>query len=138
MFLSDRDRFLNALLTACASGNRMAVALAIAGGAGVNDKPWPSKAVPVATLRSGVTPSQQTSLPLTAAVQRQDADVGAQLLFCGADANGDGVMAAAVKDASPQILQLLVDAGGDVNAKEALFSGKRIVFAAVDGGAALS
>ena len=53
--------------------------------------------------------------PLTAAVYRQHHDVVVWLLSHGADPNGDKVMAHGTFDSSAAILELLIDAGGDVN-----------------------
>ena len=52
--------------------------------------------------------------PLVAALTRRHVDVVAWLLSQGADPNGDSVMYYGT-DATPVALQLLVDAGGDVN-----------------------
>ena len=54
--------------------------------------------------------------PLRAAVHHGHADVVERLLADGADVNGDGVMWEACTRASVDVLQQVVDAGGDVNA----------------------
>ena len=70
-----------------------------------------------------------TGLPLAAAVAHQHRAVVVILLSHGADPNGSGVMGHGAYDSTTEILQLLVDAGGDVNRK----SGWRPpIFGAID------
>ena len=54
-------------------------------------------------------------LPLAAAVSSRDRDVVVWLLSLGADPNGDHVMYYCACDSTTDIMQLLIDAGGDVN-----------------------
>ena len=54
-------------------------------------------------------------LPLKAAVYKQHLDLVVWLLSLGADPNSDGVMYYGAGYGTPAILQLLIDAGGDVN-----------------------
>ena len=90
------------LATACFTGDTPSVHAAIAAGASVNGK--------------GRAPRWTYSrLPLYAAVAGKHHDVVVLLLQHGADANGDNVMSAAVCLSTPEILQLLIDVGGDVN-----------------------
>ena len=110
--LSPADR----LARACYEGDLPSAAAAIADGASVNGV--------------GIDQFGNKWLPLAAAVHREWRDVVVWLLSRGADPNGDAVMAcgAIIKDAS--ILQLLVDAGCDVNRH----SGEQLpLFAAVEG-----
>ena len=69
-------------------------------------------------------------LPLKAAVQYKHYDVVVWLLSMGADPNVGGVMFHGAYSSTAEILQLLIDAGGDVNRE----SGGRPLFSAVDGG----
>ena len=54
-------------------------------------------------------------LPLEAAVDNKHHDVVVWLLSHGADSNGDNVMYFGARHSTAAILQLLIDAGGDVN-----------------------
>ena len=97
MSVSDR------LVLACQAGNLSAVQAAVANGAKVN--------------RSGKRPGWLLCQvqPLAEAATEEHFTVVRWLLSVGADPNGEGVMEAAACYTSPDILQVLVDAGGDVN-----------------------
>ena len=90
------------LVRACWDGDLPSAKAAVADGASVNKEgrtagwigPW---------------------LPLVSAARRQHLDVVVWLLSHGADANGDRVMWHGGCNGTDAILQLLVDAGGDVN-----------------------
>ena len=104
------------LVTACDTGDIPSVAAAVADGASVNEKgkdlfgtPW---------------------LPLTAAVAERHHDVAVCLLSHGADPNGDKVMDYGAYNSTAATLQLLIDAGGDVNRESNL---EHPLFAAADG-----
>ena len=86
------------LVAACWSGNFAAAKAAVAGGASVNEE---GKKI--------------TSLPLTAAVSWKRHDLVVWLLSHGADPNGGDVMWYGARSGTTAILQLLIDAGGDVN-----------------------
>jgi len=101
LFLSPSGR----LATACSNGDILSAKAAIADGASVNDK-----ARPLGWVVSMV--------PLCAAVYRRHVSVVIMLLYHGADPNGDEVMWWGALTA-PEILQLLIDAGGDVNRNSA-------------------
>ena len=88
-------------MTACWSGDLPSVNAAVADGASVNEKGTP--------LGWG------TVLPLAAAAWLQHHDVVLWLLSHGADPNGDKVMYDGACNSTAAILQLLIDAGGDVN-----------------------
>ena len=92
------------LTSACVNGDLSSVEAAVADGASVNE---------TGTLPGSVT----TLLPLAAAVWYSRHDVVAWLLSHGADPNGDSVMYYGAHDSTAAILQLLIDAGGDVNRK---------------------
>ena len=94
------------LVSACLDGILPAVKASIAGGASVNDL--------------GKNKYGGVYAPLTAAVTYQHADVVHYLLSRGADAKGRDVMTAAVGNSTPAILQLLIDAGGDLNVAHGL------------------
>ena len=89
------------LVTACENGYLPSAIAAVEEGASVNDK--------------GTNPHGVTRVPLAAAVFRQHHDVVVWLLSLGADANGDDVMCWGAACSTSDILQLLIDAGGDVN-----------------------
>ena len=88
------------LVMACKYGDLSTAKTAVEAGASVSEQGWTAGC---------------TWLPLTAAVAYKYLDVVAWLLSLGADPNGDGVMFYAAWMSSPDILQLLIDAGGDVN-----------------------
>ena len=90
------------LATACYHGDLPSAKAAVADGASVNAK---GKA-PV--------PGWDKRLPLVAAARQKHNDVVVWLLSHGADPNGNGVMYLA-GDSTAAILQLLIDAGGDVS-----------------------
>ena len=90
----------DALVTACSNGDLDAVKAALAG-AGLNVK---------GSNRRG---GQCT--PLTAAVCGKHHAVVSYLLLLGADPNGDAVMWTSVSESTPDILRLVIEAGGDVN-----------------------
>ena len=56
-------------------------------------------------------------LPLTSAVYKKQPDVVVWLLSLGANPNGNRIMMHGAINATAEILQLLIDAGGDVNRK---------------------
>ena len=89
------------LVTACANGDLPSAEAAYADGATANEK--------------GTTPGWGVVRPLLAAVKRKHYDVVVWLLSHGADPNGDAVMTSGVAHSTVDILQLLIDAGGDVN-----------------------
>ena len=90
------------LATACYNGDLPSAKAAVADGASVNEK--------------GKTPGWRFwGLPLAAAVWKQHHDVVVWLLCHGADPNGDVVMFYGAFNSTAAILQLLIDAGGDVN-----------------------
>ena len=91
------------LVSACFLGDVPSAKAAVADGAIVNAK--------------GTTPFGVTQLPLSAAVFKARYDVVVWLLSVGADPNGDLVMWYGTRNGVPAILQLLIDAGGDVNRK---------------------
>ena len=88
------------LATACDNGDLPSAKAAVADGASVNERG---------------PPGCYTYLPLAIAVRRQHHDVAAWLLSHGADPNGDSVMLHGARYSTVAILQLLIDAGGDVN-----------------------
>ena len=89
------------LVTACFKGDLPAAKAAIADGASVNDK--------------GTAPGYIPLLPLAIALYRHRHDAVTWLLSRGADPNGDAVMCYAAYGRPSHVLQLLIDAGGDVN-----------------------
>ena len=90
------------LVTACWSGDLRAAQVALVDGASVNEQ--------------GRSPSWPgLSLPLALAVQFKQLRVVVWLLARGADPNGDQVMYFGAHFSTEVILQLLLDAGGDVN-----------------------
>ena len=92
------------LVTACDMGDLPSAKAAIADGASVNA--W------------GSAPGwDDPDLPLRVAVAMEHHDVVVLLLSHGADPNGDHVMYSAVGWSTAGILQLLIDAGGNVNRK---------------------
>ena len=90
------------LVTACLAGDLSAAKAAVADGASVHAK----GAVPDALV---------PRFPLHAAVQSSDFDTVLWLLAQGADPNAEFVMFRAACYSTPAILQLLLDAGGDMN-----------------------
>ena len=88
------------LATACFDGDLPAAEAAVADGASVNEEgkgPWGAAS------------------PLVSAIACQHWDVAVWLLSHGADPNGDYVIHYCVCESSFDILQLVIDAGGDVN-----------------------
>ena len=61
-------------------------------------------------------------LPLFVAAECQDFDMVVLLLSHGADPSGDSVMYCGVLGSSDAILQLLIDAGGDVNGHDLILT----------------
>ena len=106
------------LVWACANGDLPAVKAAVAAGASVNEKVKTPGVLGVAVF------------PLATAVRWKQHDVVVWLLSHGADPNGDGVMASGAYKSTAAFLQLLVDAGGDVNRES---GGQPPLFGAVDG-----
>ena len=90
------------LVTACYNGDLPSAKAVVAAGASVNEK---------GMVRSW----DSTVLPLEVALVRQHHDVVVWLLSHGADPNGDYVMYYGAYGSTAGILQLLIDAGGDVN-----------------------
>ena len=88
------------LATACWSGDLLSAKAVLAEGASVNEK--------------GESPWSDAVSPLEAAVFNHHHDVVVWLLSHGADPNGDNVMCFGAYS-TVDILQLLIDAGGDVN-----------------------
>ena len=84
------------LVTACDQGDLPCAKAAVADGGSVNVK-----------NRLGV-------LPLEKAVLKRDRGIVVWLLSLGADPNGGRVMASSARHGSADVLQLLIDAGGDV------------------------
>ena len=91
------------LVSACWNGDLLAAQAAVAGGARVNEK--------------GATPEGAAWLPLAAAINQQHHDVVVWLLSHRANPNGDWVMHWGAYTSTAAILQLLLDARGDVNGK---------------------
>ena len=90
------------LVTACANGDLPSAKAAVADGASIN--------------AVGRAPGLLGSvLPLAAAVDSKHHDVVVWLLLHGADPNGDLVMYYGAFRSTAAILQLLIDAGDDVN-----------------------
>ena len=96
------NNWVDRLVTACYNGDVASVEAAVADGASVNTKGRGS-------------PFSANCLPLRMAVSMEHHDVVVSLLSHGADPNGDFVMCNGVLIRSPDILQLVIDAGGDVN-----------------------
>ena len=101
------------LVTACANGDLPSANAAVADGASVNEK--------------GLAPGWGTYSPLAAAVVNSHHAVVVWLLSHGADPNGNAVIAFGTCSTGG-ILELLIDAGGDVNQR---CDGWRPLFAAV-------
>ena len=89
------------LVGACWYGELRSAKAAVADGADVNEE--------------GTASSWLGLLPLAAAVRKKRDDVVVWLLSHGADPNGDKVLYHALQYSTVAILQLLIDAGGDVN-----------------------
>ena len=108
------------LVTACSTGDLPSAKAAVVDGASVNEK--------------GKAPGWGGSLvtPLAAAVFKKHHDVAVWLLSCGADPNGDDVMRGGSYGSTDVILQLLIDAGGDVNRGTGSY-GQPPLFSAVEG-----
>ena len=102
------------VVAACVRGDAAAVQDLLDDGVGVN--------------RLGFQQGFKHVPPLHAAVSRQHLSVVTLLLSRGADPNGPEVMSAGAYGASARILQLLVDAGGDLHRRS---SGWPPVFAAL-------
>ena len=104
------------LVTACQKGDVVEVGAALTEGASVND--------------DGSSKDGYRHLPLRAAAMQRHRAVVALLLSAGADPNAGNALHLSVKSDPPDILQLLVDAGADVN-----YDGRfgRAIFSAVDG-----
>ena len=91
------------LVVAAEAGDVPKIEALITGGAVVNNE--------------GRSPGWGIRLPLWAAVAREHYDAAVVLLSHGADPNGDRVMNAGARCSSAEVLQLLIDAGADVNAE---------------------
>ena len=105
------------LVAACYNGVLPSAKAAVADGASVNEK--------------GEAPWGGTDLALAAAVTNNHGDVVVWLLSHGADPNGDKVMTRGAYYCTAGMLQLLIDAGGDVNRSGG--GGHLPLFAAVQG-----
>ena len=92
------------LVAACGAGDAAAARTAIADGAVVN-----------AAGTVGFMGIGWSQLPLHVAVEKKHRDVVILLLQHGADPNAADVMYAAARYSTPEVLQLLIDAGGCVN-----------------------
>ena len=93
------------LVSACRDNDLPSAQAAIADGASIND--WEEQK-PAGVSVPG---------PLKTAVMSKQRDLVAFLLSHGADPNRSDVMYCSVRESTPDILQLLIDAGGDVNQK---------------------
>ena len=91
------------LVIACWVGDMQDVQAAITAGASVNER--------------ATAVGWRSRNPLFAAVYNHHVDVVVTLLARGADPNGYWVMHTAVCHGTADVLQLLIDAGGDVNAE---------------------
>ena len=92
------------LAIACWKGDLPSAKATVANGASVNE--------------AGIAPVWSSAvLPLRAAVYYDHHDVVVWLLSLGADPNGDRVMWCGAYCSTAAMLQLLIDAGGDVNRK---------------------
>ena len=90
------------LAAACRAGDMTGVKAAISVGASVHVK--------------GHAPGWSDAVePLRAAIPANRLDIVVLPLSHGADPNADGLLVGAAWNASPDILQVLIDAGGDVN-----------------------
>ena len=89
------------LVTACDNNDVPSAQAAVGDGACVNE--------------AGMNEDGWTWFPLAVAVYEKHVDVVVWLLSQGADPNGDNVMYYGACHSAPGILQLLIDAGGDVN-----------------------
>ena len=105
------------LVTACRNGDLPSAKVAVADGASVSEE----------GLADGWS---CTALPLATAVAERHHDVVVWLLSHGADPNGDSVMHIGASWSTAGILQLLIDAGGDVNRDS---GGRPPVFSVVNG-----
>ena len=105
------------LVHACASGDIASAEAAIALGASVNDP-------------CTVDCAHHAALPLDVAAAKHHYGVVVWLLSRGADPNGHRVMWSAAFEGTPEVLQLLIDAGGDANRPTA---GDVPMFAAIYG-----
>ena len=92
------------LVAACWAGDLPSAKALVADGASVHEK-------------GNVPGWLGTDLPLTAAVYSKHEDVAVWLLSHGAYPNGDSVMFCGTYHSTAAILQLLIDAGGDINRK---------------------
>ena len=92
------------LVTACKNGDLPSAKAAVADGASVNE--WGRTLGFFSLVRR---------LPLAEAVYGRHHDMVVWLLSHGADPNGDDVMDGSVDLSTTAILQVLIDAGGDVN-----------------------
>ena len=89
------------LVAACERGDLPSAKAAVALGACINGPD------------AGLTPST-FMVPLAAAVHSRHRDVAVWLLSQGANPNYDGVMPSGAHTSTPDILQLLIDAGGEL------------------------
>ena len=113
---ASRRLLADRLVTACYNGDLSLIKATVADGASVNE--------------SGQIPWSGTDLPLRAAVWQKHHDVVVWLLSHGADPNGDCVMYCGAGYSTAAMLQLLIDAGGDVNRES---GGQPPLFYAVEG-----
>ena len=105
------------LAMACYKGDLPSAKAAVADGASVNEK--------------GRALGWGVDLPLVPAVDQRHHDVVVWLLSHGADPNGEGVMWYGAWYSTAAILQLLIDAGGDVNRASGIYGGPPL-FTAVE------
>ena len=96
MSSTSQSSAVDRLLRACLDGDLPSAAAAVSDGASVNEK-------------RGVW------LPLTTSLYRKRDDIAVWLLSHGADPNGSDVMFRGAAFSTPDLLQLLIDAGGSVN-----------------------
>ena len=96
------------LATACSKGDLVSAQAAVADGASVNEK--------------GAVSGWRSAAPLEAATFSGRRDAVAWLLSLNADPNAPSVMCYGVTYSSPEVLQLLIDAGGDVNRESGGFT----------------
>ena len=104
-------------VAACWAGNLASAKAALAAGASVNEM-------------GEVCDWFSAEPPLAAAVWRGHLDVVVWLLANGADPNADDALAYGVRHSTPDILQLLIDAGGDVSGGKG--TRRPLLFAAIE------
>ena len=105
----------NQLVLSCYNGDFLAATAVIADGASVNNQGW------LSTQARGDLPTGFLT-PLAAAAWGCHRALVVHLLSLGANVNGDSVMWISVQRATPDILEVMVAAGGDVNGGRGLRS----------------